>query len=37
MASFRQRMNHVPHIEPTGDEAFGPEAQTRPAARAAAE
>jgi hypothetical protein len=25
MASFRQKMNDVPHIEPTGDEVFGPE------------
>jgi hypothetical protein len=23
LASFRQRMNAVPHIEPTGDERFG--------------
>ena len=29
MASFRQRMNGVPHIEPTGDEVFGPEALER--------
>jgi len=27
MASFRQKMNAVPHIEPTGDEVFGPEAE----------
>ena len=25
MANFRQKMNDVPHIEPTGDEVFGPE------------
>jgi hypothetical protein len=35
MASFRQRMNHVAHIEPTGDEVFGPEAQARRALEAA--
>ena len=29
MASFRQRMNGVQHIEPTGDEVFGPEALER--------
>jgi hypothetical protein len=23
MAAFRQKMNAVPHIEPTGDEVFG--------------
>ena len=27
MASFRQKMNAVPHIEPTGNEVFGPEAE----------
>jgi len=26
MAAFRQKMNAVLHIEPTGDEAFGPKA-----------
>jgi len=36
MASFRQRMNHVPHIEPTGDEVFGPGAQDRRALEATA-
>ena len=25
MASFRQKMNGVVHVEPTGDERFGPE------------
>ena len=28
MAAFRQKMNGVPHIEPTGDEVFGPARRT---------
>ena len=31
MASFRQRMNSVAHVEPTGDERFGPEREEEPA------
>jgi hypothetical protein len=27
MATFRQKMNGVPHIEPTGNEVFGPDAE----------
>ena len=29
LASFRQRLNGVAHIEPTGDEVFGPESAER--------
>jgi hypothetical protein len=31
MASFRQRMNGVVHVEPTGDEQFGPARKEMPA------
>jgi hypothetical protein len=31
MANFRQKMNGVTHIEPTGDEVFGPEVEAAPA------
>jgi hypothetical protein len=27
MATFRQKMNGVPHIEPTGNEVFGTDAE----------
>jgi hypothetical protein len=32
MASFRQRMNSVAHVEPTGEERFGPSREEAPAA-----
>ena len=35
MASFRQRMNGVVHVEPTGDEQFGPEREEQRGAQEA--